>query len=87
MQKHLGQKNKHPLNGPDFADPSCQGPFWYGPGTTSNPCDRYHFWSLHSGGANFLWADGSARFISYAAKDIMVALATRAGGEVVELPD
>lgn len=65
----------------------CSGPFFYGPGNLSNPCDRFHFWSLHSGGANFTFADGSARFISYRAKGIMAALATRAGGEVVSLPD
>ena len=23
----------------------------FGPGRTENPCDRYHFWSLHLGGA------------------------------------
>ncbi len=59
----------------------CFGPFSYGPGRLDNPCDRFHFWSLHSGGANFLFADGSARFISYGAKAVMPALATRAGGE------
>jgi prepilin-type processing-associated H-X9-DG protein len=65
----------------------CFGPFSYGPGQLGNPCDRFHFWSLHSGGANFLFADASARFIGYDAKPIMPALATRAGGETVVLPD
>jgi prepilin-type processing-associated H-X9-DG protein len=46
-----------------------------------------HFWSLHSGGANFAFADGSVRFLRYEAAAIMPALATRAGGEVVVLPD
>lgn len=58
-----------------------------GPGRTDNPCDRYHLWSLHSGGANFLFADGSGRFLSYSADPLMTALATRSGGEVVTLPD
>jgi prepilin-type N-terminal cleavage/methylation domain-containing protein/prepilin-type processing-associated H-X9-DG protein len=45
------------------------------------------FRSLHSGGANFCLADGSVRFIS---NDIDLgvyrALATRAGGELVDVP-
>jgi prepilin-type processing-associated H-X9-DG protein len=55
----------------------------YGPGNLSNPCDRYHFWSLHSGGANFAFADGSVRFLAYSAKDVLPALATRDGGETI----
>jgi prepilin-type processing-associated H-X9-DG protein len=58
----------------------------FGPGRLDNPCDRYHLWSLHPGGANFLFADGSVHFLSFAAEPIMVALASRAGGEVVTLP-
>ena len=58
-----------------------------GPGRLDNPCDRYHFWSLHPGGGNWLFADGSVRFLSYSADPIMPALATRAGGEVVPLPN
>lgn len=64
----------------------CRGPFHFGPGPIDNPCDCNHFWSLHSGGANFVLADSSARFISYGAVDILPALATRAGGEAVQLP-
>jgi len=68
-------------------DSGCTGPFFYGPGTLENQCDRWHFWSLHPNGANFLFADGAARFISYSAEPIMVALATRARGEIVAIPD
>ncbi len=50
-----------------------------------DPCGMFHFWSPHPGGANFALADGSVRFISYSANDLMPALATRAGGEVVSL--
>jgi prepilin-type processing-associated H-X9-DG protein len=46
-----------------------------------------HFWSLHSGGANFLFADGSVRFLSYAAEPILIALGTKSGHEVVPLAD
>jgi prepilin-type processing-associated H-X9-DG protein len=43
-----------------------------------------HFWSYHSGGANFALADGSVRLIPYSiSAETLGALATRAGGEVV----
>jgi prepilin-type processing-associated H-X9-DG protein len=58
----------------------------FGPGRLDNPCDRFHLWSFHPGGANFLFADGSARFLGYDAEGVMMALASRAGGEVVNLP-
>jgi prepilin-type processing-associated H-X9-DG protein len=64
----------------------CRGPFVFGPGRFDNPCDSYHFWSLHLGGANFAFCDGSVRFLSYAAAPLLPALATRAGGESVEIP-
>jgi prepilin-type processing-associated H-X9-DG protein len=63
------------------------GPFEFGPGSLKNPCDTFHFWSLHSGGANFLMADGSVHFLRYEAAPMMPALATRAGREVVAVPD
>jgi prepilin-type N-terminal cleavage/methylation domain-containing protein/prepilin-type processing-associated H-X9-DG protein len=56
------------------------------PGSDNNICDFLHFWSYHPGGANFCFADGSVRFLSYSVDPIMPALATRGGGEVVELP-
>ena len=68
-------------------DLGCRGPIRYGPGRLTNRCDVLHFWSLHSGGANFVFCDGSVRFLPYSAEPIMVALATRAGGETVALPD
>ncbi|MBA2226700.1 DUF1559 domain-containing protein [Thermogemmata fonticola] len=57
------------------------------PGDFWDNCDVFHFWSPHSGGANFAWADGSVRWIPYSAARWMPALASRAGGEVVELPE
>jgi prepilin-type processing-associated H-X9-DG protein len=63
------------------------GPYRFVNGNLQIQCDVFHFWSLHSGGANFAFADGSVRFMSYSADNIMPALATRAGGEVVTLPD
>jgi prepilin-type N-terminal cleavage/methylation domain-containing protein/prepilin-type processing-associated H-X9-DG protein len=68
--------------------PGCPpGPYAFGPGNLDNQCDAFHFWSLHTGGANFLFADGSVHFLPYAARDIMSALSTRSGGESVTLPD
>jgi prepilin-type processing-associated H-X9-DG protein len=62
------------------------GPYQFSPGRLDDPCSRYHFWSLHPGGGNFLFADGAVHFLSYSAAPIMPALATRAGGEVAALP-
>ncbi len=59
----------------------CIGEFRFGPGRLDHPCDRYHFWSLHAGGAHFAFADGSVSFLSYAAAPLIPALSTRAGGE------
>jgi prepilin-type N-terminal cleavage/methylation domain-containing protein/prepilin-type processing-associated H-X9-DG protein len=55
------------------------------PGLVSEPCDQAHFWSLHSGGANFLLGDGSVRFVSYQFDTILPQLCTRSGNEL--LPD
>jgi prepilin-type processing-associated H-X9-DG protein len=66
-----------------LARPCPAGPYRFGPGRLTDPCDQFHFWSLHRGGANFLMADGSVRFLSYSAADLLPALATRSGGEVV----
>jgi prepilin-type processing-associated H-X9-DG protein len=52
-------------------------------GDFDNEWHSFHFWSLHPGGANFAFADGSVRFLAYSANTILPALATRAGGEVV----
>jgi prepilin-type processing-associated H-X9-DG protein len=62
------------------------GPYHFRPGRLDNRCDAFHFWSLHPGGAHFLYADGSVHFLSYDADAILPALATRAGGEVAGLP-
>lgn len=64
----------------------CSGPFQFGPGSLQNPCDSNHFWSLHSGGANFVFCDGSVHFLAYSAAPLMPALASRAGGEAVAVP-
>jgi prepilin-type N-terminal cleavage/methylation domain-containing protein/prepilin-type processing-associated H-X9-DG protein len=67
--------------------PCGPGPFAFGPGRPDDYCSTFHFWSLHPGGANFLFADGSVHFLRYSARDVLPALATRAGGEVAAMPD
>ncbi len=71
-------------------------PDFFRPGRLVDPNDehRYHFWSLHTGGANWLVSDGSVRFITYRAGtenvtvvnninvSLLEALASRAGNEV-----
>jgi prepilin-type N-terminal cleavage/methylation domain-containing protein len=59
---------------------------------------RWHYWSLHTGGSQFIMADGSVQFITYATGTqfvgsqgsiqltLLEALASRAGGEVASLP-
>ncbi len=67
-------------------DTSCgPGPFPYQqPDLNSEAdCAQFQYWSLHSGGANFAFCDGSVRFLTYRANSVLAALATRAGGEVV----
>jgi len=61
------------------------GPIWFRPDSVDNYCAQFHFWSLHQGGAFFLFADGSVRFLAYSADPIMPALATRAGNETIAL--
>jgi prepilin-type N-terminal cleavage/methylation domain-containing protein/prepilin-type processing-associated H-X9-DG protein len=66
--------------------PCAQGAYSFGPGLLQNQCDMFHFWSLHPGGANFVFADGSVHFLNYSADSLLPALATRAGGEAVAVP-
>jgi prepilin-type N-terminal cleavage/methylation domain-containing protein/prepilin-type processing-associated H-X9-DG protein len=60
------------------------GKQWFQPGNLRNGCDAHHYWSLHTGGANWLFADGSVRFLNYnVGTQIQAALATKNGGEVI----
>jgi prepilin-type N-terminal cleavage/methylation domain-containing protein/prepilin-type processing-associated H-X9-DG protein len=51
------------------------------PGNVNTTCDQVHFWSFHTGGANFLMGDGSCRFTAYSNDIVLPQLSTRAGGE------
>jgi prepilin-type N-terminal cleavage/methylation domain-containing protein len=73
------------LNDRSYSYSVCpRGPYQFKPGELNNNCDQFHFWSLHAGGANFLFGDASVHFIPYTAANILPAMATRAGGETVE---
>src|SRR5207245_417419 len=54
------------------------GVYKYGPGRIDNQCDMFHYWSLHPGGAHFLFVDGSTHFLAYGAVDVLPGLASRA---------
>jgi prepilin-type processing-associated H-X9-DG protein len=71
---------------PDPHGTSCPLPQLYGPGRPGVECDALHYWSLHPGGSNWLFADGSTKFMAYSARAILPSLATRAKGEVVVEP-
>jgi prepilin-type N-terminal cleavage/methylation domain-containing protein/prepilin-type processing-associated H-X9-DG protein len=54
------------------------------PDRLEDPCAQVHFWSLHSGGGHFLFADGAVRFCDYSMDRVLPALCTIDGGEVVD---
>jgi prepilin-type processing-associated H-X9-DG protein len=70
-------------DGARFADTCPPGPYHFEAGNLDEQCHLFHYWSLHSSGAHFLFCDGTVKFLAYDADDILPALATRSGGEVV----
>jgi prepilin-type processing-associated H-X9-DG protein len=58
-------------------------PIFFQPGQLDNPCSDAHYWSLHTGGANFAFCDGSVKLIRYTASSILTSLATRNGSETI----
>jgi len=60
---------------------TCPNPAIYSADRADNSCAFNHFCSQHTGGANWLFADGHVGFIPYSSAGILPALATRAGGE------
>jgi prepilin-type processing-associated H-X9-DG protein len=65
------------------------GKLGFQPGDINNYCDQTHFWSLHTGGANWLFGDCHVKFLTYAIDSpdqlntTFTGLCTRNGGEVL----
>jgi prepilin-type N-terminal cleavage/methylation domain-containing protein/prepilin-type processing-associated H-X9-DG protein len=91
LQANQYQSQSCPTVGPflygQTYQPAAQYGTFNGPGTVGNPCDQFHFWSLHTNGSNFLLCDGGVRQIPYTTSPtLMSQLATRAGGEAAGAP-
>jgi len=56
------------------------------PDVPNNPQAYCHWWSMHTGGANWLMADGSVRFVAYASAPVLEQMASINGNEVINLP-
>jgi prepilin-type processing-associated H-X9-DG protein len=81
-----GQASNPYYFGQVYNPPPSYGVF-KGPGSILNPCDQFHYWSLHTNGSNFLFGDGAVRFLIYDTPPaLMVAMSTRAGGEPANPP-
>ncbi|HEX4611472.1 MAG TPA: DUF1559 domain-containing protein [Urbifossiella sp.] len=84
LDAHLGVADLN-RKGPSYH--GCPaGPYGYRPPSPDDDCSAFRFWSTHPGGANFALADGSVRFLPYSIEPILRSLASRAGGEIVDLP-
>ncbi|HYH64639.1 MAG TPA: DUF1559 domain-containing protein [Urbifossiella sp.] len=72
-------------SGDSYLNSPCTLPMYFQEEMKSKPdCSANHFWSRHTGGANFALGDGSVRFFQYQAGPTMIpVMSTRAAGEVV----
>ncbi|VTR98427.1 DUF1559 domain-containing protein [Tuwongella immobilis] len=97
---NAGARKEHWIIGSDDVDTSGQGDMSEFLGSTGVPMNlqkvaagsaafdayEFGFGSRHTGGANFLFADGAVRFLrDNLAANVYSALGTRSGGEVVNL--
>jgi prepilin-type N-terminal cleavage/methylation domain-containing protein/prepilin-type processing-associated H-X9-DG protein len=78
----FGDAGGIPVSGFSFSE-CTQNSVNFQPGDVNNICDEMHFWSLHTAGANFLRADGSVEFYTYAFNTYLPAACTRAGNDMV----
>ncbi len=60
----------------------CPTPAVFSPGNLKDPCHTNHFWSFHDNGGNWLYGDGSVKFLPYAGMPITIPQATRSGNDV-----
>lgn len=67
--------------GPTSASTCPVGPRNFQKTSFEDPCSPFQFWSLHSGGANFCFSDGSVKFMSFSINNALPALGTKSGGE------
>jgi len=68
-------------------NPPCTAPYGrYYPGNPNLDCHANHFYSMHTGGANWALGDGSVAFIPYAGQPVTPHMASRDGGEVFDRP-
>jgi prepilin-type N-terminal cleavage/methylation domain-containing protein/prepilin-type processing-associated H-X9-DG protein len=66
------------------------GKLGFQPGRVQDCCDQSHFWSQHTGGANFLFGDAHVKFLTYTVDQpnqltsTFTQLCTRNEGEVIQ---
>lgn len=79
----VGSSDHNPMPSVLLGEVCPAGPYSFQAAERDFHCGVFHYWSLHSGGANFATCDGATRFISY---DIdattLQNLSTIDGGEV-----
>jgi prepilin-type N-terminal cleavage/methylation domain-containing protein len=62
----------------------CPDKAFFSSGNLTDYCHTNHYWSFHTGGGNWLLADGAVRFLTYdAGEEIIPTMATKDGGEAI----
>jgi len=74
----------HP-NRETYTVSGCNGNELFRPDIATNPKAACHYWSMHTGGGNWLLADGSVRFITYTNANVITQMASINGGQVSTL--